>query len=117
MQSLSELTHDEQLALVGLIVYLVDADGQASTEEMIEFREVAVEMGRKEFDAAFRLAKAKFTSQEDAISYAKTVERPWARELILTVLHDLAQADGISDEEHALIDTVASHWGLRTIGR
>jgi uncharacterized tellurite resistance protein B-like protein len=115
MQSLSDLTPDEQLALVGLVVHLVDADGQASTEEMIEFREVAVEMGRKEFDAAFRTAKQRFNSKEDAIAFARSVERPWARELILTVLHDLAQADGISDEERALIDAVGGHWGLRTI--
>jgi uncharacterized tellurite resistance protein B-like protein len=117
MQTLTELTPDEQLALVGLIIFVVDADGQASTEEMKEFRAVAAEMGRKEFDAAFRQAKQRFSVQGDAVAFARTVERPWARELILTVLHDLAQADGISPEEHALIDAVGAHWGLRTVSR
>lgn len=113
--NLDELEADERIALVGLVLAMVDADTTKSDEEMREFREIAAELGRREFDEAFRVAKAKFHNFDDALAFAKAnVARPDAREILFTVLVDLAAADFIAPEEQALIDATAAAFGIRT---
>lgn len=112
--NLVDLDDTERLALVALVQAMVDADGEQSEEEMSEFREIAHEIGRAAFDEAFSTARARFPNREDAISFAEgAVSRLGAREIIHTVLVDLAGADGISAAEQALIDRVRAMWALR----
>lgn len=112
---LAELNEDERVALVALIVQMVGADSGRSPEEMEEFRAIADEMGRREFDDALRLALARVSSREQAIELARgAFDRPASRELVHTVLVDLASADFVSDEERALIREVAAALGVQT---
>lgn len=112
--NLVDLDESERIALVALVQAMVAADGEQSDEEMAEFREIAHELGKREFDAAFASARERFPTRDAALAFAATaVSRPKARELIHTVLVDLAGADGISADEQALIDHVRQMWGLR----
>lgn len=113
--NLDELEADERIALVGLVLAMVDADTTKTDEEMAEFRAIAADVGRREFDEAFRVAKAKFHSFDEAMAFAKaSVKRADAREIIYTVLVDLAAADFVAPEEQQLIDAVAAGFGIRT---
>jgi uncharacterized tellurite resistance protein B-like protein len=112
--NLTDLTKDERIALVALIKQLVGADAGKTPEEMAEFRAIAEELGRKEFDAAFRAAMSKAGTRAKALELAKTVTRQDARELCHTVLFDLAAADSVSDEERDFIREVAKSWGVHT---
>ena len=68
--NLEELDDDERTALVGLVLMIVDADDAKSEAEMAEFRAIAAELGRREFDEAFRAAKAQFKTVDDALAFA-----------------------------------------------
>ena len=112
---LSELTADEKLAVVALIVQMVGADHGRSPEEMAEFRAIADEMGKASFDEALRYVFSAERTREGALQLAKEkVTRKEAQQLAHTVLVDLAAADEVSADEKALIDDVVKLWGLTT---
>lgn len=111
--NLSDLEPDERVALVGLVLAIVDADNSKSDAEMEEFRAIAAELGRREFDEAFRTCKSQLHNLDEVMEVAVKVERPGAREIIHTVLVDLAAADFISEEEQAIITRVAVLWDLK----
>lgn len=111
---LAELNEEERVALVALIVQMVGADSGRSPEEMAEFRAIAEEMGRRAFDDALGAA-LRVAGREQAIELARgTFVRPEVRELVHTVLVDLASADFVSDEERGLIREVAAAIGVQT---
>lgn len=113
--NLDELQPEERIALVGLVLAIVDADEAKSDQEMVEFRAIAAEIGRRDFDEAFRHAKSRFPDFESALAYAASVvERKGAQEIIHTVLVDLAAADFIAPAEQAQLDAVAAAWGIKT---
>jgi uncharacterized tellurite resistance protein B-like protein len=111
--NLTDLTEDERLAFVGLVQQIVGLDEHKSAEEMEEFRAIAAEMGKVEFDDAFRKALAKFANRDQVIAFARTIERQGAREIIHTCLTDLASADFVSEPERALLREIAGIWGLK----
>jgi uncharacterized tellurite resistance protein B-like protein len=113
--NLSDLTDDEKVALVGLIKHMVGADSDRSPEEMEEFRAIADEMGRREFDKAFQKAMQDLGTIEMALEFATVaVSREDAKELMHTVLVDLASADYVSEREREMIRRVADIWGIQT---
>jgi uncharacterized tellurite resistance protein B-like protein len=113
--NLTDLTHEERVALVALVVQMVGADGHRTDEEMAEFREIADEMGKRDFDEAMREVQILAGTRAEAIAYAKSaLTRPGARDIVYTILVDLAGADYVSDEEKALIRDVATALGVQT---
>ncbi len=113
--NLTDLDREERVALVALVVQMVGADGQRTDAEMAEFREIADEMGQTEWDDAMQEVTELAGSRGEAIAYAKgALVRPGARDIVYTILVDLAGADYVSDEEKALIRDVAAALGLQT---
>lgn len=106
--NMSELNDAERSVLIDLLAQLVLVDGDASFEEIKELEEIADELGHDSFDEA--LSEARGKAREDVLVAAASVERPGARELIKTVLHDLASVDGVADGEAALLEEVAALW-------
>lgn len=113
--NLTDLTPEERVVLVGLVKMFVDADGQSTADEMAEFRAIADELGRKEFDVAFRDAAPRFTSVDSALAEASKVSHAYAREMIHTVLYDLAAADGVSAEERELLKKIEAVWEIHSV--
>lgn len=109
--NLVDLQHEECVVLLGLIHFLVQADADRTEEEMTEFREIAKELGRKAFDAALHEALRRFASEEAALTAAADLTRRDARELIYTVLVDLAASDGIAMSERVLLARLSTLWG------
>jgi len=112
--NLTDLNEDERLALIGLVAQMVSADGEMSEEEMAELGHLGAEMGQSAFAAAFEAQKSQFSSLDDAIDFAATIENPEAREMIHTCLVDMAQSDGLVEEEASLIRRVAMMWGIES---
>lgn len=112
---LQDLNEEERVALAALVVQVIGADRGKSPEEMQEFREIGDEMGKAAFDQAFKEALRRGANERSvALELATAVERPKVRELIHTVLVDLAAADFVSEDERELIRTVAASWGINT---
>ena len=116
--NLSELNEEERVALVGLVLQLVRADGVTTDDELEELRALGVEMGPRAFDEAYLKARDELVSRESALDYARRhVKRRSTQEAIHTVICDMAAADGVSDEERALIGFVRAMWEIHTIDR
>lgn len=112
---LQDLTPEERVGLAALVVQMLDADNDLSPEEMQEYREIADEMGPAEFQAAYQEATTRgATERAVALELAGAIERPAVRELVHTILVDLAAADFVAEEERELIRTVAKMWGINT---
>lgn len=116
--NLSELDENERVALVGLVLQLVRADGVTTDDELEELRALGVEMGPRLFDDAYRTARDELVTREAALAFARQhVTRTDAQEVIHTVMCDMAATDGIADEERALLGFVRAMWEIRTIER
>lgn len=112
MQTL-DLTDQEYLALVGLVRHLVVTDGIISESEATELEALKEELGDARFTAAWRRAQTRFPRAQDAIDFAaEHVHRASARELVVTILSDVAVVDEYSDAERLLVGKVRLMWGL-----
>lgn len=111
---LTELTHDEDLALVGLLREVVQADADYTDEERASIFNLRREMGEERFDQAVAEAREKFKSRGELKDFAKTIDRQQARQLIYDTLHHVAESDGIDQQEEKPLRWLASWWGLES---
>lgn len=107
-----ELSPDERILLAGMVRLVTCSDNQRTPEEMEEFRAIAEEVGRREFDEAFRLSMSRCHDLDAALGLAASIDRVDARQLILTMLVDLATADGVADEERRVVQALAAAWSM-----
>lgn len=108
----SELTHEERLALVGLMKAVIQADRIYSDEESEELRKVAKLFGKEQFQQTVAEARELFRTLSDIKDYAVRVERPEARELMFELLDDLAQQDDLVQEERELLGWLSRQWEI-----
>jgi hypothetical protein len=106
--NMSELYELERAVLIDLASQMVWADGTTSGEELQELLELDEEMGHEDFQDAIEAARGR--SREEVLENAAKVIRTDARDLILTVLHDLASADGVVEAEADLIAELKMTW-------
>lgn len=110
----TQLSENEILALAGLALHLASADGKLSPEEAEELRHLGEEIGGPdEFSSAIAEAHARFKTAADALDYASEIERTGARELIHTVVTDLANADDLHAAEAELLARLRLMWGIK----
>lgn len=106
----SDMNEDEMIALVALSRVMVAVDGALGVEEMEELSEIGQELGIGAFTSASKKVDELNPDKAAAMALAAKVERPSVRELILTMLSDLASSDGKSDDEAAFIEEVRGAW-------
>lgn len=108
-----DLTHDELFALAVLLRHMIAADGDISEEEATELAEIGLEMDQEAFKRAWDKSGDNHMSSGQAVAVAaSTAERVEARELIHTMLSDLAQADGLHTKEEELLVAVRAAFEL-----
>lgn len=106
-----DLTAEERDALYVALAHLAAADGRISDGELAELTELADEMGVPDLRDRVSAAHAAHGSIEALEKAVASVERDDARELIRTLLFDLAQADGNrDDDENDVLDIVTRVW-------
>ncbi len=110
--NINDLDGGEKTALVGLLAYMIDADGRVARQEAIELLALQEEMGATNLAGGVGKAIEIFEDRDELLTYAAgRVKREAARELIRTVLHDLAQADGNRVRpEKDLLDDLTLKW-------
>ncbi len=109
---IDELTPDEELALVGLLREVIQADGEYTDMERAAVRIVRDGLGAARFDDAIGRAQARFRSRADLKDHARTIGRPEARKLIFDVLEHVARVDGVDQAEEKPLAWLASWWSL-----
>lgn len=109
---LSELNEDEELALLGLMREIVQADGDYSPGERRAVDELREELGPARFDKAILRAMDAFDSRAELKEHAKKITRPGARKAIFDALTSVAASDGVTSNEEKPLAWLASWWGL-----
>lgn len=108
----TDLTHDERLVLVALLELIIKADNNYSKEEAAESDRVAAAMGQADYQGALYEVRARLNTLEAVRGPALAIQRPEARELILTAVQDMAVVDEVAQEELKLVDWLATLWGF-----
>lgn len=106
--NLNQLNPLERAVLAELTAHMVDADGETSVEEVQEMLEIEEEMEDETFIASIDASRG--TPLDETLEKAKLLTNPEARELIRTVLHDLAAVDGLVREESEVLQKLAEAW-------
>lgn len=111
-----ELTLDERQVLFGLLAHLAEADEVIEPGEIAEFEALGEEMGIESITSTIQAARSAFATPDHALAAAARLDRTDARELIRTLLHDLAGADGErAPQEDAILLQLNAMW--RPAGR
>lgn len=106
-----ELNDIEREVLLALLAHLAEADARIDPGEVLEIDALAEEMGITNIRERLMRARGATQTRQDLLAALQKVTRPDARDLIRTVLSDLAQSDGErTPAETELLDAVAGVW-------
>ncbi|MEZ4235169.1 MAG: N-formylglutamate amidohydrolase [Myxococcota bacterium] len=107
----SELNDTEREVFLALLAHLAEADSRIDPGEVLEIDALAEEMGIDDMQERLMRARGATPTREALLAALEKVERPDARELVRTVLFDLAQSDGERTEaETELLEAVTRAW-------
>ncbi|HXK18858.1 MAG TPA: hypothetical protein VNG33_13700 [Polyangiaceae bacterium] len=109
--TLDDLSQPEQVVLLALVGLMARMDGSVSEDEMDLLEQIADEIGEKRFEAA-RDAAAALADGAAILGAAASVERVEAREIIFELVYSIAVRDTIAESEAALLNELATLWGL-----
>lgn len=109
---LTDLTHDEQLALVALIEVVVSADREVSDEELAHVDRIAAALGDETYQALTDEADERFTDEDDLRDFLAGIERQEARELIYGTALEAALPDTVETRESSLLGWLATAWSI-----
>ncbi|MEZ4321711.1 MAG: hypothetical protein R3F61_29825 [Myxococcota bacterium] len=108
---LPELSTDERHALVALVRNLVVADGHVSDSEMYDLVELGVSLGQEEFGEAMRATRDIHRDRLATLELARRVTREGVRRVILSIVEQVAEGDGVHFAEVELIHQLRAIWG------
>ena len=109
---LSELNHDERLALVVLLEMLIAADGEVSRQELKEIKHATHALGEDAYRAAVAEADERFKTDDDARAFLLTIYSPEARELLSECALEAAMSQAITTRESQLLTWLADKWNV-----
>ncbi len=109
---LTDLTHDEQLALVALVETVVGSDVAVSEDERAHIATIAAAFGDEAYRALATEADERFTDEAELKTFLETLIRPDARELIYGTVLDAALPDLVDRHESSLLGWLATTWGI-----
>ncbi|MEM7447900.1 MAG: hypothetical protein AAF355_06640 [Myxococcota bacterium] len=107
------LNEHEQLAFAGLIRLIVRSDGSFTGPEAKMLGQIAASVGSQLFWKLMRTAQEKLETADDVFMQVAYVTRPEIRLWIYTVLHEIAQCDGVDRREDEVLEWLISTWDLR----
>jgi uncharacterized tellurite resistance protein B-like protein len=109
---LSDLTHDERLALVALVKTVVASDAAVSEDEQAHIATLATVFGDEAYRALLTEADERFADEAELKPFLAALGRQEARELIYGIVLDAALPDLIDKHESSLLGWLASTWGI-----
>ncbi len=107
-----DLTHEEKVALVGLVEFLVESDRAASDDEVAQINAIAGAVGGGNYRELAAEVDQRVSGEDGLRDLLQGVERPEARELILEKAIEAAIPDGIRGREGKILSWLKSEWGI-----
>lgn len=107
---MKDFTPEEDLALIGLMREIIQADDEYSDEERVEVDRLRDDIGAARFAVAIEVAKKQFKSRKDLAAHVVSIKRVAAQKTILLRLREVAEADGIHPAEQKPLEWLAKVW-------
>ena len=109
---LSELNKDEQLALAGLLEFVVLASGHVTQDEEQEIDAIVEALGEEVYRAAVDEVDKRFPDEKALRAFLSTIERQDARDLIYGTVTEAAITDSVEGRESELLQWLATEWRI-----
>lgn len=109
---LHALDHDERLALVALVEWVLKSDTRTSEGEFEELGRVIEAIGKDAWQALADEVGTRFANDADLRAFLPTVRRPEAREAIFETTLEVAMADSVDLRESDFLEWLATLWGI-----
>jgi hypothetical protein len=110
MMELGDLNKDEQVALAGLLEFVVLASGHVTEDEEHEIDAIVSALGENSYRAAVEAVDKSFSDEAALRIFLQTIERQEARELIYGSVLEAAMMDSVEGRESPLLDWLAGEW-------
>ena len=107
---LADLNQNEQIALAGLLEFVVLASGHVTEDEQNEIDTIVEALGEEKYRKAVEEVDKRFPDEKAFRKFLSTIEREDARELIYGVVIEAAMADTVEGRESALLEWLADEW-------
>lgn len=109
---INDFSHDEKVALVGLVEFLVESDRSASDEEVAQIHSIAAALGAKTYRELANEVDRRISGEEGLREFLRRVERQEVRELILEQAIEAAIPDGMRGREGEILTWLADEWNV-----
>jgi uncharacterized tellurite resistance protein B-like protein len=109
---LADLNKDEQIALAGLLEFVVLASGHVTEDEQAEINAIVDALGEESYRAAVEEVDKRFSDEETLRSFLRKVDRQEAREVIYGTIMEAAMSDTVEGRESALLTWLAKEWNV-----
>jgi hypothetical protein len=109
---LADLNQNEQIALAGLLEFVVLASGHVTEDEQNEIDTIVEALGEDKYRKAVEEVDKRFPDEKALRKFLSTIEREEAKELIYGLVIEAAMADTVEGRESALLEWLAEEWDV-----
>lgn len=110
--NVTELSRDEQLALVALTEVAVISDRNVTEAEVAQVDEIAGALGEEQFQTLAEEAEARFKDRSALKAFLQTITRPEARELILGTVLSETLANSVPHAQAEFLEWLSREWDI-----
>jgi hypothetical protein len=107
---LPDLTHDERLALVALLEWILKSNVRSTEDEYARIEGVVDALGEDAYQALADEVGTHFANDADLRTFLPSIARQEARELIVATVMDVAMADAVDTRESEMLEWLADLW-------
>jgi hypothetical protein len=107
---LADLNQNEQIALAGLLEFVVLASGHVTEDEEHEIDAIVEAIGEEKYRKAVDEVDKRFSDEKAFRTFLSTIDRQEARELIYGSVMEAAMTDTVEGRESALLEWLAGEW-------
>jgi hypothetical protein len=107
---LADLNKDEQIALAGLLEFVVLASGHVTEDEEQEIDAIVEALGEENYRVAVEEVDKRFKDEDSMRGFLSTIDRQEAREVIYGTVIEAAMTDTMEGRENALLTWLAGEW-------
>jgi hypothetical protein len=105
-----DLTHEERIALVALVEFLIESDMSASDEELTQINSIVGAFSGGTYRELAAEVDRRISGDDGLREFLTRVERQEARELILEKAIEAAIPDGIRGRESEMLNWLIGEW-------
>lgn len=109
---LDALNHDERLALVALLEWIIKSDVRSTGDEYEATGRVVDAFGAETYQALADEVGTRFANDADLRAFLDTIARQESRELIYETALEVAMADSVDVRESEMLDWLRELWGI-----